>query len=135
MHCVLNEETKHIVGEQELAAMKCSAVLINVSRGALVDEVALVAALENGEIAGAGLDVFSQEPLSLAGHAMSPLYSMPNVIPLPHFAFYTHESMERLTQDTIDRCREILAGEIVTIKSSDPRLQGQQNCVYPRQAD
>ncbi len=130
VHCVLNTETKHIIGKQELAAMKKCAFLINVSRGALVDEVALVEALKAGEIAGAGLDVYSQEPLELTSHPMSELFEMPNVILLPHLAFYTSESMERLTQDTIDRSKEILAGELVTVKSSDPRLRGQANCIY-----
>ena len=64
VHCVLNSETLRLVGHEEIAAMKPSAFLINVSRGAIVDEAALLDALQERRIAGAGLDVYSQEPLS-----------------------------------------------------------------------
>jgi D-3-phosphoglycerate dehydrogenase len=91
IHTVLNSETKHLVGAAELLAMKQTAVLINVSRGGLVDEAALVAALEKKTIAGCGLDVYSEEPLTLTGHLQSPLFAMDNVMLLPHLTFYTHE--------------------------------------------
>lgn len=123
VHCVLNDETRYLVGKPELEAMKRSAYLINVSRGAIVDEAALVDAIVSGRIAGAGLDVYALEPLSLEGHPMSELFGLPNVILLPHLAFYTHEAMQRLTDDTLARCAEILSGQPVTIKSNDPRLQ------------
>ena len=67
IHCVLNDETRNLIGEAELRKMKNSAYLINVSRGAIVDEEALVRAIEQEWIAGAGLDVFSQEPLHRKG--------------------------------------------------------------------
>ena len=73
--------------------MKPSAFLINVSRGAIVDEAALVAALRDKRIAGAALDVFSREPLAHAGHPMSALFGMDNVILFPHLTFYTEEAM------------------------------------------
>ena len=92
IHCVLNPDTRHLIGPAELAAMKPSAFLINVSRGAIVDEPALLAALERGTIAGAGLDVFSQEPLARTGHPLSRLYQMPNVVLSPHLTFYTAEA-------------------------------------------
>src|SRR6185312_9078693 len=68
VHSVLSPGTRHLLGARELGSMKRSAFLVNVSRGALVDEDALVAALEQGRIAGAALDVYSREPLAKAGH-------------------------------------------------------------------
>ncbi len=127
MHAVLTPETRHLVGPAELAAMKSSAVLINVSRGALVDESALLDALLSGRIAGAGLDVFSSEPLSTSGHPLSGLFDLPNVLLTPHLAFYTEEAMERLEQETLDRCDEILGGGPVLVKSHDPRLRSQSH--------
>ena len=129
LHCTLNDTTRHIIGAAELAAMKPSAFLINSSRGALVDEAALLDALTAGRIAGAGLDVFSSEPLSLSGHMMSPLFGMPNVILQPHLTFYTAEAMERLERETLERCREALAGVPVLVKSRDPRLRAQEHGV------
>jgi D-3-phosphoglycerate dehydrogenase len=129
LHCVLNADTRHLIGAAELAAMKRSAFLINVSRGALVDEAALLKALDDGRIAGAGLDVYGAEPLGKQGHAMSSLYGRPNVIMLPHLTFYTHEAMERLERETLERCREILDGRPVLVKSHDPRLRAQTSGV------
>ena len=129
LHAVLNSDTRHLIGRAELELMKSSAMLINVSRGALVDEGALVAALLSGGIAGAGMDVFSQEPLSLSGHPLSPLFSLPNVLLTPHLTFYTHEAMERLEQETLERCDELLDGRPVLVKSHDPRLRSQSHGV------
>ncbi len=125
LHCTLNDTTRHIIGAPELAAMKPCAFLINTSRGALVDEAALVAALTEGRIAGAGLDVFSAEPLSLSGHMMSPLYALPNVLMLPHLTLYTAEAMERLERETLERCDEALSGRLLLVTSQDPRLRAQ----------
>lgn len=129
VHCVLNDETRHLIGRDELAAMKQDAFLINVSRGAIVDEEALLEALQAGQIAGAGLDVYSQEPLAKSGHPLSALYQMDNVILMPHLAFYTHEAMRRLEDDTLARCFELLEGKPVLVKSDDPRLTGQKHGV------
>lgn len=125
IHCVLNDETRHLIGEAELRAMKPTACLINVSRGAIVDEQALIRALDEGWIAGAGLDVFSAEPLAKSSHPLSALFGRSNVILTPHLTFYTHEAMERLEQDTLDRCHELLNGDPVLIRSRDPRLRAQ----------
>jgi len=125
VHCVLNDATHHLIGVAELAAMKPSAFLINVSRGAIVDEAALVQAIDAGQIAGAGLDVFSLEPLALQNHPLSPLFNLPNVILTPHLTFYTEQAMQRLEDETLERCSELLNDRDVLIKSTDPRLTGQ----------
>ncbi len=129
VHCVLNNETLHLVGRAEIAAMKPSAFLINVSRGAIVDEAAMFDALQERRIAGAGLDVYSREPLSRTGHSLSPLFDMGNVILLPHLTFFTNEAMERLERETLERCFEILDGHDVLVKSYDPRLRAQSHGV------
>ena len=123
IHCVLNDETRHLIGPAEIAAMKPAAYLINTARGAIVDEAALLDALERGAIAGAGLDVFAQEPLARSGHPMSRLFEMDNVILTPHLTFYTAEAMRRLEEETLERCFEILEGQEVVVKSEDPRLR------------
>jgi D-3-phosphoglycerate dehydrogenase len=125
VHCVLNDETRHLIGEAELRAMKPTAYLINVSRGAIVDEMALLKVLKERRIAGAALDVYSQEPLAKEGHPISALYAMDNVILSPHLTFYTREAMARLEADTLQRCREVLEGRPVTVRSRDPRLRAQ----------
>ena len=125
IHCVLNDETRHLIGERELRAMKPSAYLINVSRGAIVDEAALLRSLLEKRIAGAALDVYSHEPLAKQGHRLSALYALDNVILSPHLTFYTREAMARLEEDTLERCREVLEGRPVNVRSRDPRLRGQ----------
>ncbi len=129
IHCVLNAETRGLIGERELAAMKPSAFLVNTARGAIVDEAALLRALQEQRIAGAALDVYSQEPLAQTGHPLSALYAMDNVILSPHVTFYTHEAMARLEAETLERCLEVLEGRPVTIKSRDPRLRAQRKGV------
>jgi D-3-phosphoglycerate dehydrogenase len=129
LHAVLNAQTRHLIGARELAAMKASAFLINVARGALVDEAALVEALAQKRIAGAALDAFSREPVTHQDHPMSALYGMDNVILFPHLTFYTQEAMARLEDETLARCFEILDGRPVLVKSHDPRLRAQRHGV------
>ena len=129
IHAVLNPDTRQLIDAACFKAMKPGAILINTARGAIVDEAALVEALQSGQIAGAGLDVFSAEPLTLSGHPMSALFDMDNVILTPHLTFFTAEAMERLEDDTLARCDEILEGKPVLIKSSDPRLTRQTHGV------
>jgi D-3-phosphoglycerate dehydrogenase len=125
LHCVLNAETRHLIGAAQFARMKPGAVLVNVARGEIVDEAALLAALHGGRLAGAALDVFAQEPLARTGHTLSPLHDMDNVILTPHLAFYSHEAMRRLEDETLARCVEALRGEPLTVHSHDPRLRAQ----------
>jgi len=91
LHLHLNSKTRHIMGAHEFEMMKQSAVLINIARGALVDEMALVQALRTGNIRGAGLDVFEEEPPP-ADH---PLLEMENVLTTAHSAGYTPQTSER----------------------------------------
>lgn len=99
--------TEHLIGATELALMKSSAVLINIARGVVVDELALIEALRNGEIAGAALDVFATEPLP----AESPLWDLPNVIVSPHSASTADNENEVITELFIDNLRRYLAGD------------------------
>lgn len=90
LHCPLNDSTRNLINAEKLALMKPTALLINVARGPVVNESDLAAALKNGVIAGAGIDVFDKEPpLDTA----SPILQAPNVLVTPHVAFATKESM------------------------------------------
>lgn len=102
-----NSETRHMIGEAEFARMKPSAMLVNVSRGSLVDTDALVRALEAGTLAGAGLDVTDPEPLP-SGH---PLWKLPNVIITPHLAGATDRYWQRQADMVFENLRRYLAGE------------------------
>jgi len=88
LHSPSTPETKHMINEKTLGLMKKSAVIINTARGPLIDETALIHALQTGRIRAAGLDVFEVEPLPLS----SPLIGMPNVLLAPHVAGLDHES-------------------------------------------
>jgi D-3-phosphoglycerate dehydrogenase len=90
VHLRLSPETVGLIGAAQFARMKSSAILINTARGAIVDERAMIDALATGRIAGAGLDVFTVEPLP-AGH---PLLLLPNVVLTPHCAGITPEALE-----------------------------------------
>ena len=100
LHCPLTPQTKHMINKDTLALMKPTAFLINTSRGALVDEPALIEALENHQIAGAGLDVQETEPPK----ADNPLYTLDNVILTPHMGWKGLETRQRLVS--------ILAGNV-----------------------
>jgi phosphoglycerate dehydrogenase-like enzyme len=103
----LTPETYHMIGPEELAAMKPSAYLINIARGAVVDESALVEALREKKLAGAALDVFEQEPLP----PESPLWELPNVIITPHVSAITPKYDDRATALFAENLRRYLAGE------------------------
>ena len=93
LHPVLNPETFHCVGDREFRLMKPTAIFLNCGRGPLVEESALIAALQEGRLAGAGLDVTEKEPCD----PDSPLFRMPNVILTPHFAPTTREAAVRVS--------------------------------------
>ena len=106
--CPLTDETRGLIDGAALARMRPGTVLVNVSRGPVVDESALVEALRSGHLGGAAVDVFSEQPLP-AGH---PLMSLDNVILTPHMAGITEESMLRMGQGVVTAVRQILAGEL-----------------------
>jgi phosphoglycerate dehydrogenase-like enzyme len=100
-------ETVHIIGERELSRMKDDAVLVNVSRGKLIDEAALVRALETGRLRGAALDVFEHEPLDPG----SPLWNRPDVLITPHVSGFHAGHWPRATQLFADNLRRFAAGQ------------------------
>lgn len=101
------EQTRHLIGADELRAMRHDAFLINISRGSAIDEAALIAALTDGVIGGAGLDVFETEPLP----AESPLWQSPNVIISPHVAGNTDQYSHRFTDLFLENLARYRAGE------------------------
>eukprot|EP00656_Telonema_subtile_P015551 TRINITY_DN18166_c0_g1_i1.p1 TRINITY_DN18166_c0_g1~~TRINITY_DN18166_c0_g1_i1.p1 ORF type:complete len:387 (+),score=68.23 TRINITY_DN18166_c0_g1_i1:89-1249(+) len=129
VHTVLNNETRGVLGKAQLACMKPSATLVNVSRGPIVDEQALVDAVLSGSIAGVGIDVFGNEPLLPEGHVMSPLMELDNVLFTPHLAFWTVEARDRLMAEAFERTKELLDGNPLTVLSKDPRLLAQSQNV------
>ena len=107
LHTPLNMETHHMISHQELKAMKSTAVLVNTARGGIVDEQALCEALASGDIAGAALDVFEQEPVSFD----NPLLKLPNVLCSPHVAGQTEESMVRMSIAAAENILRVFRGE------------------------
>ena len=105
---LLNEETRHLIGAPQFALMKPSAYFINVSRGPVVDEPALIAALKSGRIAGAALDVFEQEPVDPA----NPLLAMNNVIVTPHSLCWTDECFHNMAVTGLASIVDALAGRV-----------------------
>ena len=106
LHLPLNQETQGFIGEQELKAMKKTAVLVNTSRGGIVDEQALYRGLKAGEIAGAGLDVFVQEP-----PGKTPLVELDNFIGSPHIGGITVEAIERIGMTVARDIVAVLKGQ------------------------
>jgi D-3-phosphoglycerate dehydrogenase / 2-oxoglutarate reductase len=106
-HTPLNAETRHLLSEAEIRLMKPDAVLVNTSRGAVVDTAALARALREGRLAGAGLDVFEGEPLS----PQHPLRSTPNTLLTPHVAWYSQESEQALKRMAAEEVARVARGE------------------------
>jgi glyoxylate reductase len=107
LHAPLTAETRGFIGERELRLMRSSAILINTARGALIDEPALVRALTEGWIAGAGLDVLAQEPPD-ADH---PLLTCPNVILTPHVAAGTRDAYRTKMEAVFANMQRVARGE------------------------
>ena len=108
IHLRLSVESEGLINAEKLKLMKNTAILINTSRGAIVDEQALINALQSRQLAGAGLDVFEQEPLS----PESPLRSMDNVMLTPHIGWTVEEVFEEFAQIACDQLRSWLKGEL-----------------------
>ncbi len=111
LHCPLNEQTRNLVNRDRLRLMKPTAILINTSRGLLVDEDALAEALNTGGIHAAGLDVMPQEP----PRADSPLLTARNCFITPHMAWGTYEARKRLVQMAVDNLRSYQQGRPVNV--------------------
>ena len=106
IHLALNQHTRGFVDREAFSAMRSTAFLINTARGPILDEAALVGALENHQIAGAGLDVFEREPIG----EDNPLLRMKNVVLTPHIAFKTEEALLRRMQVTVSNIVAFLDG-------------------------
>lgn len=115
--CPLTPETHHLIGAQELASMKPTAVLVNIARGAIVVEEELADALRRGLIAGAGLDVFSTEPLP----ETSPLWDLPNAILTPHVSYLSAENEAAMLEEFGENLRRFMGGRplLNTLKSRE----------------
>jgi D-3-phosphoglycerate dehydrogenase len=122
LHVPLTPGTRGMIDENALRQMKPSAFLINTARGAVVDEAALLRALAEGWLAGAGLDVLIREPADLT----QPLLSLPNVIVTPHAAFYSEPAIEELQHKAAERVVAALQGEIPP-NVVNPAVLGQAN--------
>ena len=110
IHVPATHETYHMIGEKELAMMRPEAVLINTSRGSVVDEVALYKALISGQIRGAGLDVLEKEPPDFP----HPLSSLDNVMITPHCSYYSEESLYELHSRVAEAAVDIMKGRVPT---------------------
>ena len=107
LHAMVTPQSRHMIGSAQLRMMKPSSILINTARGALVDEAALVGALEKGWIAGAGIDVFEEEPVSRS----NPLLHMDCVVATPHIAAHTREAMDKERTWAAEDVRRVLLGD------------------------
>ena len=117
----LTEKTGGMIGEQELKMMKRDAYLINIARGALVDEAALYEALVGGEISGAALDVFETEPVS----PDNPLLSLENVWATPHYLGATWEGLAQIAQAAQDATLKLIKGEPPGYHLVNPEVYGE----------
>ena len=107
LHPAFTPETRHLIGAPELQRMRSTAFLVNVSRGPVVDEIALIEALEAGQLAGAAMDVFDPEPPS----PDNPLFSLPNVVATPHISSFTDLGRQAMSQGAVEQVLQVLRGE------------------------
>jgi D-3-phosphoglycerate dehydrogenase len=115
VHVVLSQRTRGIIGAHELGLMKPTAFLINTSRGPIVDEAALLAALRDKKIAGAGLDTFDVEPLPVD----HPLRKMDNVVLTPHLGYCVQETWEQFYPQSIENALAFLDGNPVRVTNKE----------------
>lgn len=116
LHIPLTPDTHHLLDRDTLAHIKPSAVLVNTSRGAVIDETALVDALASGRIAAAGLDVFAVEPVT----PDNPLLGLDNVVLTPHVSWYTADTMRRYLTEAVANCRRLRDGQPLTNLVNQP---------------
>lgn len=107
IHMNLNESSRHLIGERELGLMKKTAYIVNTARGPVIDQAALTAALQNGDIAGAGLDVFDPEPPA----EDELIVTLPNVIALPHIGTHTHETRKAMRVLSVENAIAVITGK------------------------
>ncbi len=107
LHVPLDAATEGLLDGAAIARMKPGAVLVNTARGGLVHEPALIEALASGRLMAAGLDVFAMEPVDPA----NPLFTLPNVVAMPHIAWLTPETLERSLGVALVNCRRLSVGE------------------------
>jgi phosphoglycerate dehydrogenase-like enzyme len=119
VHLRLSEESRGLLDGARLQAMKDRSILVNTSRGAIVDEGALVQALRHGPLAAAGLDVFADEPLP----DDSPLRDLPNVVMTPHVGWTVEEVFEEFAQIAADQLRDFLDGRLDRAELQDPDVE------------
>jgi phosphoglycerate dehydrogenase-like enzyme len=113
LHAPLLPSTRHMISTRELALMKTTAMIINTSRGGLIDEDALVTALTNGNLAGAALDVLEAESIDMKdplSHNRVPLHEVPNLLVTPHIAGQTQEAFQEAGTRSWSEVRAVLAG-------------------------
>ncbi len=111
LHCPLSDETRHLIAAEQFRLMKKNALLINTARGPVINEKDLIAALQNGDIAGAALDVTEIEPLEKE----SQLRKMPNVIVTSHIAAFTEDFNKNFWQCSVNKLKEMLKGDFKQI--------------------
>lgn len=110
LHCPLNADTRHLISSREFGLMQPHALLINAGRGGLVDEQALLTALAEGQIGGAGFDVASEEPPAPDHPLMQAVQQYPNFIFTPHVAWASHAAIQRLADQLIENIEAFVAG-------------------------
>ncbi len=114
VHLVLSERSRGLIGPRELSLMKPTAYLVNTSRGPIVDEIALISALEQGRLGGAGLDVFDQEPLP-PDH---PFRRLPNVVITPHIGYVSRRCYQIFYRDIVEDIAGYLRGEPIRVANA-----------------
>jgi D-3-phosphoglycerate dehydrogenase len=129
LHTPLIASTKGMIGDTELAKMKKTARILNVARGGMIDETALLSALEAGTIAGAGIDVFTAEP-PIPDDAASKLIAHPKVIATPHLGASTAEAQENVSIDVCTQVLSILSGQLP--RSAGKFTMASKICYSPR---
>jgi phosphoglycerate dehydrogenase-like enzyme len=120
LHVVLSERTRGVVGARELGLMKPTAYLVNTSRGPLIDEAALIAALRENRIGGAAVDVYDEEPLP-DDH---PLRRLDNLVLTPHLGYYTEETLRPFYEDIVEAVGAFLDGKPIRVVNPEALRSG-----------